>query len=93
LPSWMLTKIEGHFGDPPLPASEDPRVRQDFMDWRSQIAKNSGERESDKRLSVLSAMLSWAKENGRVFHNHVAGFRRLHKVDRSELIWLPDHIE
>jgi integrase len=38
-------------------------------------------------------MLTWAKENGHILHNHVAGFRRLHKSDRSELIWLPEHIE
>jgi integrase len=37
-------------------------------------------------------MLTWARDNGHVFVNHVAGFKRLHKVDRSELIWLPEHI-
>jgi hypothetical protein len=56
------------------------------------VAKASGDREADNRLSVISAMLSWAKENGQVFSNHVAGFRRLHSADRSDLIWLPEHI-
>jgi len=91
--SRMLTKAEAEFGDMPLTALEDPRVRQDFMNWRATVAKTSGEREADNRLSVISAMLSWGKENGRVFSNHVAGFRRLHSVDRSELIWLPENIE
>ena len=75
---------------PPL---DDPRVRQDFMGWRGTVSKESGEREADNRLSVLSSMLTWAKENGHILHNHVAGFRRLHKADRSERIWLPEHIE
>lgn len=87
----MLTKIEGKFGDLPIAALEDPRVKQDFMGWRATVAGASGDREADNRLSVVSSMLSWAKENGRILHNHVAGFRRIHK-ERSELIWLPSHI-
>lgn len=89
----MLTKSEVKFGKLPIPALDDPRVRQDFMSWRAEVARESGEREADNRLSVISSMLSWAKENGRILHNHVAGFRRLHKVDRSDLVWLPSHVE
>jgi integrase len=88
----MLTKAETKFGTLPIAALDDPRVRQDFMTWRATVARSSGDREADNRLSVISSMLSWAKENGQVAHNHVAGFRRLHRVDRSELIWLPSHI-
>ena len=89
----MLTKVEDKFGDLPIAALDDPRVRQDFMSWRGTVARESGDREADNRLSVISSMLTWAKENGHILHNHVAGFRRLHKADRSEKIWLPEHIE
>ena len=89
----MLTKAEVQFGAMPLAVLEDPRVRQDFMSWRATVARTSGDREADNRLSVVSAMLSWAKENGRIFSNHVSGFRRLHSANRSELIWLPEQIE
>ena len=88
----MLTKAEAVFGNMPVVALEDPRVRQDFMKWRATVAMASGDREADNRLSVLSAMISWAKENGQVFSNHIAGFRRLHHADRSDKIWLPEHI-
>lgn len=88
----MLTKIEAEFGDMPLAALEDARVRQDFMAWRATVARESGEREADHRLSVVSAMLTWAKDHGKVFANHVIGFKRLYSADRSELIWLPEHI-
>ena len=89
----MLMKAEIKFGTMPLAALEDPRVRQDFMKWRADVARDSGDREADNRLSVISSMLTWAKENGQVFSNHIAGFKRLHSADRSELIWLPEHIE
>ena len=89
----MLTKAEAAFGNMPLAALEDPRVRQDFMEWRATLARTSGDREADNRLSIVSAMLSWGKENGRIFNNHVAGFRRLYHSDRSEMIWLPENVQ
>lgn len=89
----MLTKAEVKFGTLPIAALEDQRVRKIFMDWRTAVARQSGNREADNRLSVISAMLSWARENGQIFSNQVAGFRRLYSVDRSEMIWLPEHID
>ena len=63
------------------------------MAWRADVARVSGDREADNRLSVVSAMITWAKDNGFLTANHVAGFKRLHRSDRSEMIWLPEHIE
>jgi len=50
------------------------------------------EREADNRLSAISAMLAWATDRGRIVANHLRGFKRLYHADRSEIIWLPDHI-
>jgi len=88
----MLAKVEAKFGTMPLAVLEDPRVRGDFLDWWDEVAKESGAREADNRLTVLSAMLTWAVRRVRVFHNHVKGFERLHDVDRSDKLWLPEHV-
>lgn len=88
----MLTKAETEFGEMPTAALDDPRVRRDFMDWREKIARSSGEREADNRLSAISAMLTWAVERGNITANHLRGFKRLYHADRSEIIWLPEHI-
>ncbi|ACA15702.1 integrase family protein [Methylobacterium sp. 4-46] len=88
----MLAKAESEFGDMPREVLNDPAVRGDFLDWRAKVARASGEREADNRLSVISAMLTWARENGRIHANHIQGFKRLYHVDRSEIIWLPEHI-
>lgn len=88
----MLTKAEPQFGDMPIEALNEPGVRRDFLDWRAKVARASGEREGDNRLSVISAMLTWAQENGRIQANHVRGFKRLYHADRSEIVWLPEHI-
>ena len=89
----MLTKAEPEFGDMPREALNEPAVRKEFLDWRAKVARASGEREADNRLSVISAMLTWAVENGRLEVNHIKGFRRLYHSNRSEIIWLPEHID
>jgi integrase len=88
----MLSAAETEFGDMPIAALDDPRVRKDFLDWRETVARKSGEREADNRLSAISAMLTWATDRGRIAANHLRGFKRLYHADRSEIIWLPEHI-
>jgi integrase len=88
----MLSKAEVVFGDMPLMVLEDPQVKKEFLDWRETVARESGPREADNRLSAISAMLTWAVERGRLTINHVKGFKRLYHSDRSEIIWLPEHI-
>lgn len=89
----MLTTVEAEFGDMPMAVLEDARVRRDFLDWREKIARASGLREADHRLSAVSAMLTWAVDRGHLLNNHVKGFKRLYHSDRSEIIWLPEHVE
>jgi integrase len=89
----MLTKAEPEFGDMPREALNDPAVRKDFLDWRAMVARTSGDREADNRLSIISAMLTWAVDNGRLDANYIKGFRRLYHSDRSQIIWLPEHID
>jgi integrase len=80
------------FGDLTFAAISDPRVRKEFLEWREKIAREAGEREADDRLSVVSAMFSWATDRGHIAVNHLRGFRRLYHSNRSENIWLPEHI-
>jgi len=88
----MLTAAETEFGDMPIVALDDPRVRKEFLDWREKVARKSGDREADNRLSAISAMLTWATDRGKIVANHLRGFKRLYHADRSEIIWLPEHI-
>jgi integrase len=88
----MLTKAETEFGNMPIAALDDQRVRKDLLNWREKVARASGEREADNRLSAISAMLTWAVDRGQLTANHLRGFKQLYHVDRSEIIWLPEHI-
>jgi integrase len=88
----LLTAAESEFGKMPLTALDDPRVRRDFLDWREKLARTSGEREADNRLSAIAAMLTWAVDRGHANANCLRGFKRLYHADRSEIIWFPEHI-
>ncbi|MCC7483036.1 MAG: tyrosine-type recombinase/integrase [Hyphomicrobiales bacterium] len=88
----MLSKAEDRFGSMPIAALDDAAVRQVFMEWRRKLAEKSGHREADNRLSVISALLTWAKDNGHIANNHIQGFKRLYHSDRADTIWLPEHI-
>jgi len=49
----MLTKAEAEFGTMPIAALDDPGIRKDLLDWREKIARASGQREADNRLSAI----------------------------------------
>lgn len=91
--SRKIAQLEIEFGDMPIAALNNPKVRRIFMDYREEVAGNSGDRESDYRLSVLSACLTWGVEHGRIEANHIKGFKRLYHSKRADMIWLPEHIE
>ena len=37
-------------------------------------------------------MLSWAVSRGKLTANHILGFKRLYSSDRSDILWLEEHI-
>ena len=90
----MLTKAEGEFGDMPRDAMNNPDVRKDFLDWRASSrafiwrprGRQPAFRRSPRRSHGPSIMA--ASDT-----NHIVGFRRLYHADRSEIIWLPEHVE
>lgn len=88
----MLTKAEPQFGSMPVSALNDPRVKDDLLGWRDDVVRESGKREGDNRLAIISAMLSWAVSRGKLTANHILGFKRLYSSDRSDIIWLEEHV-
>jgi integrase len=42
--------------------------------------------------TTMSKHVQWAEERGVLVANHLKDFRRLYHSDRSDLIWMPEHI-
>ena len=82
----MATRLEERFGTMPVAALAAPRVIGKFIDYQEEIGRDRP-READNRLTVLSAVFSYAKGKGRIARNPLEGFERIYDGDRSELIW------
>jgi len=92
-PTWLLwlQRIGDEFGDLPLEALEDRRVRGDILEWRDRWAHQP--RSADMAIQVFSRLLSWGVDRGRIALNVLHGTTKLYEFDRSEIIWEPRHFE
>lgn len=92
-PTWSiwLDRIAAKFGKAPLAAFEDRRVRGDILGWRDNWAAQP--RSADMAIQVLSRLLSWGVDRGRLTHNYASGVAHLYDSDRSDIIWEDKHFE
>lgn len=80
------------YGTVPMPALEDRDFRADVLDWRDKHGEKAP-READYRVTALARVLAWATDRGILQVNVLRDVRRIYKSDRSDKIWLPEHIE
>jgi integrase len=89
----LLTAAEAEFGDLPIEALNDPEVRQEFLSWHEKLARRIGLRQADYTIQTISSMLSWAIERGKISSNHLRGFKKSYRSNRSQIIWTNEHID
>lgn len=77
-------------GDLPIGALDDRKVRADILEWRDQWADRP--RAADYAMQVLSRVLSWGVDRGRLAINVVAGIEQLYSNNRADQIWSADEI-
>jgi hypothetical protein len=87
----ILTAAETKFGRAPIAALADSRFAGDALQWRDEVAA-SKPREADNKMIVFGRLLSWAKKRHRISANVLEGYERIYRTDRSDKIWLPEHI-
>jgi integrase len=80
-----LKLIEADFGDLPIDALADPKVRGEFKQWRDRMAATP--RKADYAWTTLARVLSVAKDRGRIAVNPCEKGGRLYKAERSDKIW------
>lgn len=83
---------EDTYGTCPYPALEDKAFRRAVIKWHDNFSQTKP-READNRVTVLARVLSWATRDGPVKRNVMDGFERAYHSDRSDKIWLPEHID
>ncbi|MFB9223895.1 tyrosine-type recombinase/integrase [Paracoccus cavernae] len=81
--------IDRKFGDAPLAAFDDPRIRVQALDWRDKIGGKVG----DDRIRHLQRLVAFAHDRGTLRHHHLQKVKSVYKSNRSEIFWTPDEIE
>ncbi|WP_349768680.1 site-specific integrase [Rhodobacter sp. NTK016B] len=84
-----IRAIETEFGDMPIAALSDSRVRGDFLNWRDQRAQTS-RRQADYAITVLSLILAWAEDRGHAPANPLKRPGRTYRANRADSIWTYD---
>lgn len=85
--------IDKKWGWVPVPALTDIAFKRDVLEWHEEIAKRSAS-EADYLVGGVARVLSWASKKAIISHNILADIERAYeRPDRSEIIWLPEHIE
>lgn len=84
--------IINEFGDLPIEALENKRVRRHFVKWRDTMADNP--RKADYAIGTLKRVLSWAcGDVAYLDSNQAEPIGRLHSADKSDSIVSPDQLE
>jgi integrase len=84
-------KIDAKWGTYPLDAIQDPKIRPRFLDWRDELGKSSL-RQADAVFGILRLILEWGRDRGLIDLNHATRPKKLYKADRSDKLWLPQHL-
>jgi integrase len=77
--------IENEFGDLPLAALADRRVRGEFKTWRDSFAETP--RKADYAWTTLARIMSFAKDRGTIATNPCERGGRLYAADRTDKVW------
>jgi integrase len=80
--------IDHKFGNAPLAALGDKRLRKQVLDWRDGIGGKVG----DDRLRHLQRLVKYAKDRHLIHDNPLTDITSLYRSNRADVIWMPDEI-
>lgn len=83
---------EDKYGTVGAKALADKNFRKRVLAWHDEFSAEKA-READNRVTVLARVLSWAAKDGDLSKNILDGFERAYTSDRSDKIWLPEHVD
>lgn len=87
--SRQLRKIAAKFGDLPIVAFADRRLRADLFAWRDKLALESP-RQADYAMDVFSVVCNWALDRGLIAENPLERRGRTYRGTRADAIWSED---
>lgn len=91
--NWLtwFKRIETEFGQAPLDAFNDRRMRGEILNWRDRWAHQP--RSADLAIQAFSRVLSFGFDRGQLQQNILTGVENLYDADRSDIIWEQSHFD
>ncbi len=86
-----LDRIQEKFGATRIAAFDRPLIKVVIRKWRDQYKDTP--RSADVALEVLSRLLTFGIQEGKLMTNAVTGMPRLYKSNRSMIIWTAAELE
>lgn len=83
---------EDEYGTAPSRGLSQRSFRKRVLAWHDEFSAEKP-READNRVTVLARVLSWAATDGELEKNVLESFDRAYTADRSDKIWLPEHVD
>lgn len=83
---------DAKYGSVPLAALASKGFRQRVLEWHDEFSEDKP-READNRVTILARILSWAATDADLAKNVLETFDRAYVGDRSDMIWLPEHVD
>jgi integrase len=81
--------IAEEFGNAPIAAFEEKRIRKEVLRWRDKFSSGTG----DNIMATMQRLVSFAHERGILGENYLRGVRKQVKSNRAEVIWRQDEID
>lgn len=86
-----LDRASERFGQVPLRFFDNREMRGDIIEWRNLWADQP--RTADMASMIMNILCGWAVENGRLSVNVASKIKKLHEVNRADLIWEDRHFK
>lgn len=86
-----LDRIDVEFGETTLRMWQSREMRGDVLDWRDRWSRQP--RSADEAVRVISRLMNWIVDRGRLPTNVLSGMGNLYESDRSDLIWEAQHFD
>lgn len=84
--------VEEEWGTLPIDVLEDKRIKRHFRKWRDAMVPERGAKQADAIFGLARRIVTFASADGVLSHNHLLDIEAVYKPDRSDIIWLPEHV-
>lgn len=86
--------VEPQWGGLPIDVLKDSRVKGEFRKWRDSLVQAKGAKQADLIFGLARRIITFkVKEDGSLPFNHLLDIECAYEADRSDIIWLPEHVE